>query len=218
MSHGARKNPCSREPALDPQIRVGLLGGTFDPIHRGHLAIAAAARLQLKLDRVILVPSGAPPHKETVSAPPRDRLRMAEIACREQEGLEASPAEVQRPGRSYTVATLEEFHRQWPGARFYFILGEDALADVGSWFRSQRVLELAEVVVAPRPHSPGTEDMTVSCTWLDMDADSVSSREIREDIRAARPFEDRVPASVAEYIRDHRLYGYRPPEETKGRR
>ena len=199
-------------------MKIGILGGSFDPIHLGHLAIAEAAREKHGLDRVLLVPAGRPPHKSGDLAPAADRLAMVRLAVEGRPGLEASDIEIQRPGPSYTVDTLEHMGRILPGAELYFIIGADSLHEFFGWRNARRILELARIVTVTRPGWPADFDPASfpgvpEETIRRMEADRVEihgvpaeSTRIRAAVRGGEPIDRDVPASVAEYIRRRGLY------------
>ena len=175
-----------------------MLGGTFDPIHNGHLALAEAAIECARLDRVLLVPSSRPPHRRPARAPVEDRLAM----------------ETRRPGPSYTLDTLEELRRERPEDALFLILGWDAARELGTWHRPAEVLRLAEPVIVNRPGlgAPAEPELraagldparTIVCPQRTPDARATQVREL-----AARGalLEAMVPPAVAEYIRTHGLY------------
>jgi nicotinate-nucleotide adenylyltransferase len=141
-------------------MKIGILGGTFDPIHLGHLEAAAAAQRALSLDRVLLLPSRTPPHRSTE---PRasifHRFAMAALAAAERSML-VSDLEVRREGPSYTALTLEALHRDgFAPSHLFFITGSDAFAEVGTWYDYPRVLQLANFVVVSRPGAPSLTDL-----------------------------------------------------------
>lgn len=213
--------------------RVGILGGTFDPVHEGHLAAADAALRACSLDRVIFMPSHQPPHR---SAEPRasaiDRLAMVSLAVASRGQFEASDLELRRPGPSFTADTLRELHasgvESW---QIFFIIGTDAFADIATWREYPAVLDLAHFVVIARPGQPfdGLRDRLPGLSSRMRPAEdgrggpaagepcaiflvnaatpNVSSTEIRE--RAARrlPLTGLVAPDVEDYIRQHGLYG-----------
>jgi nicotinate-nucleotide adenylyltransferase len=200
-------------------MKVGILGGTFDPIHLGHLEAASAAGRTLSLDRVLLLPSRTPPHRSTE---PRasifHRFAMAALAASER-GLLVSDLEVGREGPSYTALTLEALHREgFAPAQLFFITGSDAFADVGTWYDYPRVLQLANFVVVSRPGAPRVSDLIpnpqslitnpTGPTVLSVEADTpdVSSTDIRRRVGAGEPIDGLVPSSVAGHIRRHHLY------------
>ncbi|HWQ15851.1 MAG TPA: nicotinate-nucleotide adenylyltransferase [Roseiflexaceae bacterium] len=194
--------------------RIGVLGGTFDPIHYGHLAIAEEARVALRLDRVLLVPAGRQPLKHgSHVATPQQRLEMARLACAGNDALEVSPIEVERPGPSYTVSTLEQLRDAGLGT-LYFILGADALADLHRWHQAQRIPELAHLVAVARPgHPPDLEALEARLpgvrerlTVLEGPRLEISSTDLRRRVAAGRPIRYLTPDPVVEYIARHRLY------------
>src|SRR5687768_15400952 len=204
--------------------RVGILGGTFDPIHLGHLEAASSAQRALSLDRVLLLPSRTPPHR---SAEPRasvfHRFAMAALAAAER-GMSVSDIEVRREGPSYTALTLETLHRDgFAAAQLFFIAGSDAFADVAAWYDYPRILQLANFVVVSRPGAPPPADLIGHPDSLIPDHQSlipgapkvysveantpdVSSTNIRRRVGAGESIDGLVPSSVADHIRRHHLY------------
>lgn len=199
---------------------VGVMGGTFDPIHDGHLAIAAAARDVLGLARVVFVPAGTPPHRPAGSvAPAADRLAMVEAAIQGIAGFEASRIELDRPGPSFTADTLEAMAGAERAAGrepdLVFILSAETLEQLPTWHAPERVLASARLAVVPRPGHASPSDETLE-TWfpghadriirLDGPAADVSGTTIRRRVAAGLAIDDLVPAPVAAYIAAHRLY------------
>jgi nicotinate-nucleotide adenylyltransferase len=194
---------------------VGILGGTFNPPHVAHLAAARAAREQLELDRVVLMPVASPPHKPLPDDPGPDvRLELARLAASGEEGLEVSDREVRRGGASYTVATLEELHADRPEDQLTFIAGGDMAASLPRWREPERVLELARFAVAERDGAR-REDVerrtaglrgAARIAYLDLPPIEASSSEVRRRVAAGEPIDDLVPAAVARYIGQHGLY------------
>jgi nicotinate-nucleotide adenylyltransferase len=196
-------------------LRIGILGGSFDPIHYGHLAIAEEARVSLQLDRVVFVPAALQPLKHGGhGATSAQRFEMARLACGTNAKFEVSPIEIERPGPSYSVVTLEEFHKTRPG-EYYFILGADAAGDLGRWYAAERIIELARIVVVGRPGAaPNHEQLIhtfprlaehmllVAGPRLD-----ISSTLLRDRVASGRSIRYLTPDSVVEYIAQHRLYG-----------
>jgi nicotinate-nucleotide adenylyltransferase len=187
-------------------MRVGVFGGEFDPPHTGHLAVVRAAREQLALDRVIVVPTARPPHREASPTPAETRLRLAEAAFAEDPAVEVSRMELDREGPSYTVDTLRALK---PRGDLVLILGADQASDLlgGRWHESQEVLRLAHLAVAPRGEMQGLgrPDVTV----LRMDPVDVSSTGVRAALRAGRG-SDQVPGPVLALIRTEGLYRQTP--------
>jgi nicotinate-nucleotide adenylyltransferase len=194
--------------------RIGILGGTFDPIHFGHLAIAEEARLALQLDRVLFVPAAQQPLKRgTHSATPEQRYAMTQLACASNTAFEVSRIELDRPGPSYTLATLEALHAAQIGD-LHFILGNDALADLTRWHAAARVVELARMVAVGRPGS--TPDLvriiqalpalSQRLTVLPGPALDISSTALRRRVAASQPIRYQTPDAVVAYIGEHSLY------------
>ncbi len=212
---------------------IGLFGGTFDPIHLGHLRAAAEVRRRTRLTRILFIPSYLPPHKaKGTAASPDDRLRMVELACRRRVGFEASPLEVEAREKSYSILTLRKVRALAPRSRLFFILGVDAFLDIGTWREYEKVLRECYFIVTGRPGfdlerarevlggrlrddigplaSPGSLSGTASpptrVVLLPIGALDVSSTKIRAKVRRGEPVEGLVPRAVAAYIREHRLY------------
>lgn len=200
-------------------MRIGILGGTFNPPHIGHLICAQEAWLQLGLDRVLLVPAFRPPHKQVEDEPgPRHRLALCRRAVAGDPRLAVSTVEMDRPGLSYTVDTLEELHSSAPDSELFLIVGGDVAAGLPGWHEPERVLSLARPAVAKRR---GTSRSTVDealtslpggerTEFFRMPRVGISSTMVRRRVRAGQPIRYLVPEAVAEYIEEHRLYGGRP--------
>ncbi|MBI2935714.1 MAG: nicotinate-nucleotide adenylyltransferase [Chloroflexi bacterium] len=191
------------------QGKIGILGGTFDPVHLGHLIIAEEARAQLGLERVMFIPTGRPwlrPEQPVASA--EHRLAMVRLAVQDNLAFAVSSIEVDRPGPSYTVDTLEELRRQQgPEAQFYLILGHDSLRQLPRWKDSSRLLTLCTLVVAPRQSQDGGSGRKPAGTvFLRTPLIGISATEIRRRIAVGEPVRYWVSAVVEEYIRTHNLY------------
>lgn len=185
-------------------MRIGLFGGTFNPIHWGHLLLAETAREVLTLDRVLFIPTAKPPHKRVRDLlPGAVRLELITRAIRENPAFVASDIELQRPGVSYAVDTVRILHRQLPQARLFLLIGEDMLAV--RWLAWEEIRRLCRLVVAHRP-GPSVARRPQGMTWLSMPQVEVSSSDIRARIRAGRSIRYLVPPTVERYIRDHQLY------------
>ncbi|MGE3274206.1 MAG: nicotinate-nucleotide adenylyltransferase [Vicinamibacterales bacterium] len=213
--------------------RTGLLGGTFDPIHLGHLAAGRAAAAALGLGRVLVVPSSRPPHRpDSPAASGYHRFAMAAMAVAPEPGFEASDLELQRPGPSYTFDTLSRLHAAGHTAsRLFFITGADAFAEIATWSRYPAVLDLAHFVVvarpgtaltalrnrlpdlAPRMMSPGAiqPDAPPAVILLEAPTPDVSSTDIRHRAAAGGSLDGYVPPAVASHIARHGLYRGAPP-------
>jgi len=188
--------------------RVGILGGTFDPPHAAHAAMAATARAGLGLSAVYLMPALAPPHKRT-SGPSAysHRRAMAEIAALDLDGVKVSRFEEGREGPSFTVDMLRSY-RAATGDELFFIMGGDSLLELGSWSRPQELLQLCTVVVFPRAGSPIRLDVPgpAAIVVIEAPAIDVSSSQIRHRVRAGEPVDAMVAPGVLAYIREHALY------------
>ncbi len=199
--------------SVSDRLRIGILGGTFDPVHRAHLAIAEAARDQAQLDRVLFVVSAHPPHKRNyVSTPAEDRLAMVEAAVSAYPEFEASDLEIRRPGPSYTVDTLREIRAAHPEAELYLIMGYDAALDLPHWREPQKILEMARLLVLPREGGappPLHHDVMNRSTILQFSPIPLSSTEIRESLRRGKYPAHALPEPVLDLIRRKGLYGCR---------
>ena len=197
--------------------RLGVLGGTFDPVHFGHLDAAAAARMALGLDEVLFIPLHDPPHKSAdPRATPFHRFAMVTLAVSDTPGYRVSDMELVRAGNSYTWDTLQALHAEgWDAGELFVILGADAFADIGTWHRFPEVLDLAQFVVVARPGTTldaaqrRTPQLQGRSNILLVEARTrdVSSTTIRQRIASALPIDDLVPAPVARHIAAHHLYG-----------
>lgn len=193
-------------------MRVGVLGGTFDPVHRGHLALARAALGELGLDEVLFVPAGQPWRKEgRIVASAAHRLAMLRLALEGKPAFRVETLELERPGPSYTADTLEALRDVRPDEELFFIAGEDALADLPNWVRPERILELATLAVARRADVPQVAGEILSglrerVVWLKMPLLPVSATGIRDRVRRGLPVDDLVPPAVEAYIHEHGLY------------
>ena len=195
-------------------MRLGLLGGTFDPFHFGHLAAADAAIDCASLDRVVFIPAAQPPHRPPANASPQQRLEMCRIGIEDEPRFAVSDMELKREGPSYTVDTLGEMRRSQPDDELFLILGWDAARLFSTWHKPDEVRELATIVVVARPGSaaPQEEDLkgvglgeakVILCLKTTPD---VSASEIRKAVAEGRPITGKVPSAVERYIASHRLY------------
>ncbi|MFA5146043.1 MAG: nicotinate-nucleotide adenylyltransferase [Candidatus Omnitrophota bacterium] len=188
-------------------MRIGILGGTFDPIHMGHLILAEEACFKLKLDKVIFVPTYLSPHKESgpvVSA--EDRFRMTELAIEDNPALEASRFEIDARKRSYSIDTLKEFRAKYgQESQLYFITGSDSLKDLFSWKDVNEIFKISKFIVANRPGYP-FQDVPKEVDTVVITPIEVSSHDIRKRVKEGRSIRYLVPEKVRRYIADHKLY------------
>ncbi|WP_419919260.1 nicotinate-nucleotide adenylyltransferase [Candidatus Poriferisocius sp.] len=188
--------------------RVGIFGGTFDPVHVGHLVVAVWVRAELGLDKVLLVVANEPWQKlhRCELSPARDRLAMVQAAVGGIDGVEASAMEIDRGGLSYTVDTLAAVRAGDPDGSRFLILGSDAAAGLETWHRYPEIVRMAEVVVVDRPGAvgqrPPVAHRVVDCPLLDL-----SSTRVREWAEAGRPLDGLVPAAALAHCREKGLYG-----------
>lgn len=198
--------------------RMGVMGGTFDPIHYGHLVAAESARATFRLERVIFVPAGQPPHKpaEAVTAA-EHRYAMTVLATASNPYFTVSRLEIDRPGPSYTVDTINQLHAAWgPGVAWYFITGADAMLEILGWKQSAALLRSCEFVAATRPGTP-TARLRAAVKALEREHGprfhsivvpgvATSSSEVRARVRRGDPIRYLVPEPVEAYISKHGLY------------
>jgi nicotinate-nucleotide adenylyltransferase len=196
-------------------VRIGILGGTFNPPHLGHLVSAQEAYLQLELDRVLFIPASIPPHKAVEDEPGADhRVALCRLAIAGDERFDVEDLEISRPGPSYTVDTLEELHSRAPDSELFLIVGGDIAAGLPEWHQPERVLSLATLAVAQRR---GTSQTAVRealgglrggerSRFFEMPTIGLSSTMIRDRVRSGVPIRYLVPETVAQYIDHHQLY------------
>lgn len=213
-------------------MRLGILGGTFNPVHNGHLRMAELAEQHCALERVLFLPAADPPHKPLAGAVAfADRLAMVEAALAGHARFVASDLEAQRPGKSYSVETLEWLHRLHPDDEFFFIIGGDSFRDIASWWEFARLFSLTHIVVIPRagaalPHDPrGTLPVAMRGEFcydaaagvlrhqsgnqvilLAEYGPDISSTRIRALLAEKQSVSSLLPAAVANYINSHGLY------------
>ena len=184
---------------------TGLLGGSFDPVHHGHLLVAQAAREALGLSEVRLVPALAQPLKDSHGAAPAHRAEMVRLAIAGAEGLRLESVELERPGPSYTVQTLRALRRLEPAEPFVLLLGGDAVARLPEWREAGALPDLARIVAFRRAGEAPVPSELVS-EWIEVPAIAISATAIRERVRRGRTIRYWVPDAVASYIAAHGLY------------
>lgn len=191
--------------------RVGIYGGTFDPIHIGHLLVGQEVFLQCELDHLLFMPSGVPPHKQyTGMASAQDRAEMVRLALKDHDHFAVSLYELERGGKSYTVDTLQGLKEELsPGAELFLIIGADNAVDMRSWYHPEAVLDMAQVLVAERP---GFERDRIDpvlkekMQFVQTPLLEISSTAIRRRVQLQQPIRYWVPDAVAHYIFSHNLY------------
>lgn len=197
------------------RLRLGIMGGTFDPIHYGHLVAAEEALVQFNLDRVIFMPTGEPARKTHRQVTPAEhRYLMAVIATASNPDFAVSRLEVDRPGVTYTVDTMIELRTiHGPDTELFFITGADAILDILTWKDSDRLADVCTLIAATRPgydlsrfrQLPGSAELRVE--MMEVPALAISSTDIRERVAARRPVRYLLPEAVAMYVQKNRLYG-----------
>lgn len=200
------------------RIGIGILGGTFDPPHNGHLAIARATLDHLKLQRVLFAPSRQPPHKPNQPITPiESRVEMVRLAIGEHPGFVLSRVDVDRAGPTYTVDTLRLLRREWGDEKaLYFIMGMDSLAGLLSWYRPEEMVRLCRLAVLARPgykvdlHTleERIPDIREHVVFIPAPPVDISATDIQRRAREGEPITGLVPPAVAAYIRDNNLYKF----------
>ena len=190
---------------------LGIMGGTFDPIHTGHLLLAQSLKEQLALDRVLFVPAADPPHKDSRDGcliPVEDRWAMVCAALDGVPWFEPCRIEIDRPGKSYTVDTLRQLRREYPDSELFLLLGADNVVELDTWYDPEGIFELCTVVAGSRTGPPPSSDsrLALRVTRIDTPGIDISSTGIRERVRAGRTIRWLVPDPVESYIREKRLY------------
>jgi nicotinate-nucleotide adenylyltransferase len=186
------------------------MGGTFDPVHLGHLVCASEVAARLSLDEVVFVPAGQPWQKPGADvSPAEDRYAMTLLATAANPAFSVSRAEIDRPGPTYTVDTLRALRAERPGDELYFIAGADALAQLATWHEAEALPSLARFVGATRPgYAPPGGGLPVA--MVEIPALAISSSDCRERVRAGAPIRYLVPDTVADYIEKRSLYRAAP--------
>jgi nicotinate-nucleotide adenylyltransferase len=200
-------------------MRIGIFGGTFDPVHLGHLILAEQCREQARLDQVWFVPSPRPPHKDDTSLTPyHQRVEMLTLAIAGHPAFRVDEIEKDRPGPSFTADTLDELHRRHPGDELFLLLGVDALEDLPMWHQPQRILRAATLVIVGRPGHPVRTadelrallgmpgDVSVRIEVVTSPLIEVSSTDLRRRAAAGRSLRYLVPRAVEVYIQEKHLY------------
>ena len=189
-------------------MKIGLLGGTFNPIHIGHLAMGQVALENLSLDKVVYIPANIPPHKRSsVIASARDRFEMVKLAIKDNPKFEVSDIELKRGGKSYTVDTVKTFHTQYPdGTKFYFIVGGDLAETLPSWKNIDELRKLVSFVALNRPGFK-IKQSKYRIKSITMPALEISSTFLRQCFSSGGSAKYLLQQRVVDYIQKHKLYG-----------
>lgn len=212
-------------------MRIGLMGGTFNPIHLAHLRIAEEAREMCSFDRVVFIPAADPPHKPLAGEVPFERrCHMVRLAIAANPGFELSDIEGQRPGKSYSIDTIDRFRAEHPGDGLFFIIGSDSFLEIGQWHRYAEIFRTCSLIVVERPGCPVTDPMAAlppavrgefshnvaaqglvhqsgeQVLFLKGSLLEISSSEIRRLAGAGRSITYLVPPAVEAYIKEQRIY------------
>lgn len=197
--------------------RLGIMGGTFDPIHYGHLVAAEMARSEFNLSKVLFIPSGKPPHKDRRDISAADlRFEMIERAIQDNPAFDISALELERKGPSYTVDTLRVLRRTWPEHELYFITGTDALREIFSWREAEEILMMTEFIGAARPGFDASDfllqvqqehpETQGRIHYLEVPALAISSTDIRARVKRGQPIRYLLPEPVRHFIQQYGLY------------
>lgn len=201
-------------------MRVGLFGGTFDPIHYAHLFVAEEARQRFDLEQVVFMPCSTPPHKKHYAVSPAEhRFAMTLLATANNPSFRTSRLEIERGGISYTVDTLEQWRHLYPHHDLFLIIGADSLAHITTWKQSERICQMAHIIAASRPgfdlqslHLP--QSFCQKVYVMEMPLLDISATDIRNRVRRGASIRYLTPESVVQYILKHQLYRNEPLEET----
>ncbi len=187
-------------------MKIGVLGGTFNPVHNGHLILAQEAKEILCLDKIIFIPANLPPHKENVDiADQRDRLKMLKIAVRGNRDFSVSNMEIRRRGKSYTIDTIRALKDKYPNDTLYFIIGSDLLKYLDAWKDLNEIMGMVKFIAATRPGFP-LENIPDYIETLSIRAVDISGFSVRRCIREHKSFRYLVPEGVYAYINKNKLY------------
>ncbi|MYL46645.1 nicotinate-nucleotide adenylyltransferase [Virgibacillus halodenitrificans] len=183
---------------------VGILGGTFDPPHLGHMIIAQEVQLSLNLDEVWFIPSHTPPHKNTTKTNAEDRVNMVKLAVQGNAYFKVNTIEIDRFGKSYTFDTIKELNKEYPRCTFYFIIGADMVEYLPKWNRIDQLIKLVQFVGVKRPGFSLIS--TYPVIEVEVPQIDISSTFIRNRIKNNQPFSYFTPEGVTNYIKEKRLY------------
>jgi len=198
--------------------KIGILGGTFDPVHLGHLVLAEQVMEKLRLDRVIFIPSASPPHKtKRKLSSARDRFRMTKLALEGNLKFSISDLELKRDGLSYTIDTLKTLKKVYRNSEIYFLTGSDMLDEIHTWRDPEQIYKLVKMVIAIRPgfdRFDGDNHFAKKSIIVPITGMDISSTGIREMVRKGESVRYLVPLKVEEYIKEKKLYRNHPSRQT----
>lgn len=194
--------------------KIGILGGTFNPVHNGHLFVAEKVMMHFQLDQLILIPNGNPPHKQAVSASEKDRLSMLELAIKDRKNFQIERCEINQREHSYTYSTLEYLKRKYPNDKLFFIAGADNIEEIRNWRKPEEIFRLADIIFFARPCYPINYDeidrlkreFHASIEVFSVEEVDLSATDIRRSIENGKSITGLVPLQVEHYIKEHRLY------------
>lgn len=197
--------------------RIGIMGGTFNPVHMVHLILAENAYRTWELDEIMMLPNGDPPHKTNIKVTPAaDRLAMLQLAVKDIPYFHVSEMEIKRQGYSYSSVTLAELKKSHPDTDYYFIMGADSIFQIESWHEPATVMDNCIILAATRDHTPAArlnaqidylrEKYGADIRLMDIPDLELSSSEIRRRVKNHQPIRFMVPDPVKEYIENHQLY------------
>ena len=191
------------------QATYGIFGGTFDPIHSGHLKMALEVLRLTPLKKLAFLPAGQSPSKHPPRAPAHHRLAMLEIALSPHDDLEILQNDLHHRGPSFSINTLEKLQQQFPHRTWHWILGEDQFASLPQWHHAEKLISKVHFYILPRPHNhpPHPTHPQLKAHLLPITPHPLSSTQIRQKIRTQQPFAPHLPPAVAPYILQHHLYG-----------
>ncbi len=202
---------------MKKNARIGILGGTFNPVHHGHLLAAECVRNALQLEKIIIIPTANPPHKNVIeSTDEKQRMQMVKLACESNLFFEVSALEIERPGISYTIDTMRQLRSTYPHSTLFLILGTDALLLIKTWKHYREVLSLCTLVIVTRPGyivdrnmdelQSITENFWDETIFVEIPRLDISSQMIRQRIAEGKSIKYLLPAKVEEYIYENKLY------------
>ncbi len=184
--------------------RIGILGGTFDPPHHGHMVMAEYVYNEMELDEIWFIPSHLPPHKQKAAVSSEERRQMVEQAVKGNDHFKVSPVELDRKGKSYTIDTMQELTRANPEVKFYFIIGGDMVESLSQWHNIEKLRKLVQFVGVKRPGYDWNESSPVY--HVEIPLLEISSSLIRERASVSKSIRYLVPDNVYHFIKEHRLY------------